>query len=242
MRARVLVAAAFVLIAASAGAQQSVALQFGDGRVTLRARNAPVGTILAEWARLGSATIVNGDRITGPPVTLELVDVPERQALDVVLRSVAGYMLGPRRTGSVGASSFDRIMILPTSTAPRTPPAPAAAAPRPGVLRPPIVRPPVAAPEPVDEPVENEPADDDVNEATPAVASPTLPRVIPPAARVAQPPETDAPESEPSAAAAVPVTPSNPFGVPLGSSATPGVIAPVPRPQPQQQGPTNRVQ
>ena len=77
--------------------------------------------ILQEWARLGGATIVNGDRVTGPPVTLELTGVPERQALDIVLRSVAGYIVAPRPVGSQGVSAFDRIMILPTSVAPRAP-------------------------------------------------------------------------------------------------------------------------
>jgi hypothetical protein len=38
-------------------------------------------------------------------------------------------------------------------------------------------------------------------------------------------------------------TPTNPFGVPAGSSTMPGVISPAPRPQqPQQRPTTNRVQ
>ena len=110
--------------------------------MTLSAQNAPVRAILQEWARLGGATIVNGDRVAGPPVTLELTGVPERQALDVVLRSVAGYIVAPRRAGSPGASAFDRIMILPTSVAPRAP-APAAAARGRAVMRPGVIaRPP----------------------------------------------------------------------------------------------------
>lgn len=239
MRAKLLAATAFLLIAASVDAQQSVALQFNGGRVTLRARNAPVGAILAEWARVGRAMVVNGDRIAGAPVTLELVDVPERQALDVVLRSVAGYMLGPRRAGSTGSSEFDRIMILPTSAAPSTPPAPAAAGARPGIVRPPIVRRPASEPQEV---AESEPVDNDETEPANAGLSPDLPRVVPPGARVPQAPSEEAQESEPAEPAAVQTTPSNPFGKPVGSSATPGVIAPVPRPQPQQQRPANRVQ
>src|SRR6185436_940985 len=132
-----------VACAAPASAQQSVKLEFKDGRVSLNAQNVPLRAILAEWARLGGATIVGGDRVAGAPVTLELVAVPERQALDTLLRTVAAYMLAPRRAGSVGASTFDRILILPTSTAPRNPPpAPAAAVlpqPRPILPRPPVV-------------------------------------------------------------------------------------------------------
>jgi hypothetical protein len=119
-----------------AGAQQSVTLEFSAGKVTLNAQNAPVRAILAEWARLGGATIVNGDRVVGPPVTLQLTSVSERQALDVVLRGVSGYMAAPRAAGSSGASVFDRIVILPVSVAPRNPPPAAAGAGRPGPQRP----------------------------------------------------------------------------------------------------------
>ena len=61
-------------------------------------------------------------------MTLELVNVPERQALDTLLRSTAGYLAAPRPVGVLGASVYDRIMILPTS---RPPAAVAAAAPPP---------------------------------------------------------------------------------------------------------------
>src|SRR5687768_3548900 len=74
--------------AARAGAQDAIKLEFKDGQVTLRARNAPVRAILTEWARVGGATIVNGDRVTGAPVTLEVTGMPEQQALDIVLRGV----------------------------------------------------------------------------------------------------------------------------------------------------------
>ena len=122
-------------------AQQSVTLQFNDGHVTLSAQNAPVLVIIAEWARFGAATIVNGDRVAGLPVTLELTAVPERQALDIVLRGVAGYMLAPRQAGSRSTSAFDRIVILPTSVAPKNPPpAPVASVrPRPAVRRPGVI-------------------------------------------------------------------------------------------------------
>src|SRR5690606_13849819 len=83
-------AAAVVLLHAGAASAQTVKLEFQNGLVNLTAQNAPVRAILAEWTRLGGTNIVNGDRVTGPPVTLELQGVPERQALDIVLRGVAG--------------------------------------------------------------------------------------------------------------------------------------------------------
>ncbi|MBI2827856.1 MAG: hypothetical protein HYX77_01125 [Acidobacteria bacterium] len=242
------------------GAQQSVMLQFNDGQVTLSAQNAPVRAILAEWARLGGSTIVNGDRVAGPPVTLELAGVPERQALDIVLRSVAGYMLAPRRAGSRGVSTYDRILILPTSVAPRNPSPPAVAS---GVPRPVLPRPPVIARQPdagVEVPIDAGQDDiDAVGAQDPATSNQPRagdPRRVqppfvmrpPPAQPGAEPLDpdgtpNDAEEPGPAAPAGVAPTPTNPFGIPFGSSATPGVVTPAPRPQEQQQRPgPNRVQ
>ena len=87
-------------------------------------QNVPVRTILAEWARLGGATVINGDRVAGVACSRSTSKArPEREALDIILRGVSGYMLAAREPGGAGASMFDRIMILPTSAAPRNPPA-----------------------------------------------------------------------------------------------------------------------
>ena len=121
------IAVVAVLLAFSATASaQPLQLAFADGRVTLDATAIPVKTILAEWARLGGTKVVNGDRVSGAPVTLRLEGVPEAQALEIILRDVAGYMAAPRQAGSTGASAYDRILVLPTSSAP----APTAAAAR----------------------------------------------------------------------------------------------------------------
>jgi hypothetical protein len=241
-------AAVVTFLAGTASAQQGVKLQFNAGQVTLSAQNAPVRAILQEWARLGGATIVNGDRVTGPPVTLELTAVPERQALDIVLRSVAGYIVAPRPAGSQGGvSAFDRIVILPTSSAPRAPVPAATAAGRQPVIRPGIIRPP----DQVDPGVEN----GDPLEDPGALIQGRDPRVVQPPF-VGRPPvgadvDTDivmeeGQKEDPTAPAGVAPTPGNPFGVPAGSSTTPGVISPpvpnVRTPQPQQRPNTNRVQ
>lgn len=101
--------------AASAGDLQ---LTLGNGRATLIARDVPLRQILAEWARLGQTTIVNGDKLTGPPLTLHLVDRPEREVLEVLLRSASGYIAAQRPVLLANASVFDRVMILPTSRGP----------------------------------------------------------------------------------------------------------------------------
>jgi hypothetical protein len=223
-------------------AQQLVRLEFNDGTVTLSARDAPLRAILAEWARLGGATVVNGDRVVGQPVTLELTAVPERQALDVLLRSVSGYMIAPRRAGSSGASMFDRILILPTSTPP-TNPAPAVAA-RPGPQRPIILARP---PRPIATPNDTDQDDADGTDEQEAAAAdppqrPIDPRVRPPIQVGPPDPDTvDVEETEEpnDDAPAVKPTPSNPFGIPAGSSSTPGVVT---QPQGQQRPGPARVQ
>ena len=221
----------WALCAAPASAQQSIKLEFKDGRVSLNAQNAPLRAILGEWARLGGSTIVNGDRVAGAPVTLELVAVPERQALDTLLRNVAAYMLAPRRVGSVGASTFDRIFILPTSAAPRNPPPAAAAGPGqlPGTPRPLLPRPQVLV-----NPAEPEVSDDDAGAPADVVPQPRVvrpPQPLPGNGNVVPVPISDPDEAtEPVIVGGTAPTAGNPFGIPAGSSARPGVIAPAPQP------------
>jgi hypothetical protein len=113
--------AAILLGCAASSSAQAVSLKFDNGRVSLNAQEASIRTILAEWARVGGTRMVNHDRISGAPVTLELIDVPERQALDVLLRTTAGYVVTARDASSAGASRLGGVVILPTSSAPRNP-------------------------------------------------------------------------------------------------------------------------
>jgi hypothetical protein len=229
---------------------QGIKLRFHDGLVTLSTQNAPLRAILSEWARQGGTTIVNADRVSGPPMSLELNAVSERQALDVLLRSVSGYMLAPRPLGTPGISVFDRIMILPTSSAPPNAAAGGRGFPSPRPVRPPIARPVMPQmPEPTpEELLEEEPPQDIAPEEEEApVVTPQL-RPRPPQQRVfpglipggqAMPfqipePEDDVeveePDPQPQPAA------GNPFGIPAGASSRPGVVTPVPQ-RPQQRTP-----
>lgn len=115
---RCVMASAFLAVAAMPAVAGELSLSIANGRVTLIAQDVPVRQILAEWARVGQTRIVNGEKIVGPPVTLELRDVPEAKALEAVLRSASGYVLAPRVNAAGGQSVYDRIMILATSRAP----------------------------------------------------------------------------------------------------------------------------
>src|SRR4051794_41727458 len=94
---RVALATALVTACAATGAfAGELKLTIANGKVTLFAKDVTIREILAEWARVGQARIVNAEKLTGGPVTLELTDVPEAGALDAILRSAAGYVLAPR--------------------------------------------------------------------------------------------------------------------------------------------------
>ena len=56
-----------------------------DGRVSIVAKDATVRQILTEWARVGQTKIVNVERIPGGPMTIELTNVPEAHALEILL-------------------------------------------------------------------------------------------------------------------------------------------------------------
>jgi hypothetical protein len=101
-----------------------VSLTIRDGMVTLVAHDATVRQILAEWARVGKTTVVNLDRIPGGPITLELTNVPESQALGIVLRSIAGFMAAPRPLADSHLSRYDRIIVMPALATVATPASP----------------------------------------------------------------------------------------------------------------------
>ncbi len=209
-----------VLAPATAGAQ--VVIDFSNGKVTLHADNVPVRTILAEWSKRGGTRIINGDRVGGGPVTLELAGVPELQALEILLRGVAGYLVGRREIAATGPglnnpSVFDRIHVLPTSTAPRTTaPAPAAPAPRVPIIRPPQPSLPDEDDLFIDEPPDREPRANGpglqggFNQTPRQVGAPVPPQ------------NEDAPPPAPQ-----PARGNNPFGA-FSASPRPGVAIPAP--------------
>jgi hypothetical protein len=115
---RCVVLTAMVAGSASLVAAGDLTLTLANGRATLIAQDVPLRQILDEWARVGNTTIVNGDKLMGPPMTLQLVDRPEREVLDLLLRSASGYIAAPRGANLAGASQFARVMILPVSRGP----------------------------------------------------------------------------------------------------------------------------
>ena len=118
--ALIAVSTVWVLACATAHAADGLELSFKNGTVTLVASEVPISDILHEWAKIGSTRFVDVEDLgDGPPLTLRLTDVPEAEALELLLRAAAGYLAAPRAVRVDGASRFDRVLIMATSSGPR---------------------------------------------------------------------------------------------------------------------------
>lgn len=223
-------------------------LSIRGGRVTLDAQDVTVRQILTEWARVGKTRIINLERITGGPVTMKLEDVPERQALDTVLRAVPGYMAVPRQTLVADASIYDSIMVMATTTAVAAVRPPAAPGFSGGAnltqLRPvpPTMLSPGVLPEPQDPTPEQEDA---------AIAAAAAAGLVPVSAPAPNPTSISAPLMAPAGSQTAPAqtppgtvaSPANPWNAPAGTAVptftpppppTAPVNVPITRPRPPQ--------
>ena len=84
MSMKVLAVGAVALLLAGSRASAEVQLSIQNGRVSLVATDATVRQILTEWERVGQTKILNVERIQGGPLTLELTNGPEQEALDIL--------------------------------------------------------------------------------------------------------------------------------------------------------------
>jgi hypothetical protein len=199
---------------AAAGAAPSVELTLKEGRVWLVARDATVGQIFSEWARVGNLQIVNAEKVPGL-VTLELSGVPERQAVELLLRPAAGFVATRRGVPDAARSEFESIFIMAASriqtrpVAPEpvfAPPTPAYPQIAPGVQR-------VIGADGLPVPDDQE----DAPQPQPRQVSPGLPPGF------SAPPQIS-PQPQPSA--------EPPATLPQGTVPVPGMIVPAPAPAP----------
>jgi hypothetical protein len=213
-------AAAWLLAGSTAFAEVHVTME--NGRVTVVAKDATLRQILTEWARVGQTKIINVERIPGGPLSLEFQNLPEGQALDVLLRSVAGYLAAPRAVAVANLSVFDRIVVMPAAAGPRTPVATNAQAP---TFPQPQFNQPLASDDEPEEPrqapgvaVPNQnrsPVFNTFPQQQPQVVNPQMPAGVQTTTPVQQ-----APSAFPTA--------------PAGAVSVPGMVAPAPPQQPGQ--------
>jgi hypothetical protein len=224
-------------LGAASTASADVQLTMQNGRVSVVAKDATVRQILTEWARVGHTKIVNVERIPGAPMTIELHNVTESQALEILLRPMSGYIAAPRPVEATNAdtlSRFDRIIVMPTLASAR----PAVAA------TPPPVYQQHTPPQFMQQP---QPADDDADDEQ-AAPNPNVPQRGPVfntfpqqpqfpgnAPNQFQPQTTISPfNGQPFPVNGVPNQPPAAPAAPFGGVAVPGMVAPVPQPQPGQ--------
>jgi hypothetical protein len=116
---------AAICVGAASTASADVQLTMQNGRISIVAKDATVRQILTEWARVGQTKIVNVERIPGGPMSIELDNVTESHALEVLLRALSGYIAAPRpidaANQATNLSRFDRIIVMPTLASARPP-------------------------------------------------------------------------------------------------------------------------
>ena len=225
MKTAIIAVAAWLFAVSTAFADVQLTMQ--NGRVSLVAKDATIRQILTEWARVGHTKIVNVERVPGGPVSLELINVPEAQALEVVLRTLSGYITAPRPDEALNLSRFDRIIIMPTLAAAR----PASSSAPPPVFQ---QAPAFGNLQPADD-------DGDDDRPTPSVAVPPGQRGPVfntfPQPQIVNPQQTmPAPQAVPmpqpgfpgGAAAPPPQTPAATPTAPYGGVSVPGMVAPPP--------------
>ena len=102
----------WVAAVAPIDAVDGLEVSFADGRVTVIADQVPIGAILDEWSRLGDTAFVNSDadagslQLAAQPLQIQIVDVPEADALRILLRDVAGFIAAPRPGPLAGTSRY----------------------------------------------------------------------------------------------------------------------------------------
>ncbi|HKY19603.1 MAG TPA: hypothetical protein VJM31_00165 [Vicinamibacterales bacterium] len=228
----------FLLLASFASPCRAAGLQLSiqDGKISIDAQDVTIRQILAEWSRVGKTRIVNIERLGGSAITIRLDAVPERQALDTILRNVPGYIAAPRATFVASASIYDTILIMATTTAVaaiRSPGSAFGGMPSPGGTVTQFRQGVPLTPGVVPDPPEPAPDQDD-----PAIAAAAAAGLVPVAAPTPGTATVQAPLVMPggvpqSAPAAPTATPSNQWIPPIGTP-QPG-LAPPPAPAPVQQ-------
>lgn len=199
MELRRVLAIAFVAWALGASlASADVRIVMSDGRVSIVAEAATVAEILAEWSRVGRTHFVNVDRLSSDALSLTL-DVPEEEALALLLQSAPGYVAALRAERASALSRFDRIFIMPSRRPDRDEEA--------------SVAPPDSAPEA------------EANADVPASAPGFRARPRRPVARSAPPASGQFSPPQPTVLSPPPTMPSAPEGM---GAPVPGVIVPPP--------------
>ena len=179
------------------------------------------------------------EALVRPPLLLEVALLDDEAVLHD--HRLVAHLLDTRPAGTPGTSVFNRILIMPTSVAPRA--LPVQAAPNgfvPATRPPQIPQTPQQSVQDVDDgpdPVDAQPGGAPGRQVRmPIVSGQNVPvPALTPAPAALPVPDTSTPTSAQPTPPAVVTSPGNPFGVPTGSSLRPGVVTPAPTQKPETQ-------
>jgi len=103
---------------AQAPPARKLEISFQGSNVTLAAANVSLPEILAEWARLSGCVMVNAERLSRVPIVapIQFENQPQQRVLESLLRPAAGFILSPRKVNRPGATDFEMVYILATSS------------------------------------------------------------------------------------------------------------------------------
>lgn len=244
----------FLLLTCAASPCRAAGLQLSiqDGMVSIDAQDVTIRQILTEWSRVGKTRIVNVERLGGGPISIKFDVLPERKALDIILRNVPGYIAAPRATFVANTSMYDMILIMTTTTAvaavrPAAGPGGYAGLPGPAAnvtqLRGGAPLTPGMLPELPDPAADQQ--DDPAIAAAAAAGLVTVPAPMPGPASVSAPllmPGGIPPSAQAlaPAAAAPKATPSNPWSAPIGTAQPSLAPPPSAPPRTRQTQPSDR--
>ena len=101
-----------------APAERQLQIKFDGSNVTLLAANVSIPEIMREWARLSGSVVVNAERLPATPLAapMRFEKQPQTVVLQALLRQAAGFIATPRRANRPGATDFEMIYILATSS------------------------------------------------------------------------------------------------------------------------------
>jgi glycosyltransferase involved in cell wall biosynthesis len=117
-----LLAAAIAGGATIEGAAPRLQLTFDNGHLSLSAHGVTVQQVLREWERVGRTQVDHPEAVPAKLLDIDLTDVPEEEALGVLLRSAGGFLVMSAPAPSQMTSQFGRILIVPPSAPTREAP------------------------------------------------------------------------------------------------------------------------
>jgi hypothetical protein len=118
MKTMLATVALLVAVSANAAAGQEVDIAFRDGRVSLAAADASATYVLAVWSKVGQTEMKGTELLEKRLVTLRLADVPEGEALQLILGREFSFTGSLKRFVEPGTSGYAYLSVTAVAAEP----------------------------------------------------------------------------------------------------------------------------